>query len=179
LVVVIHDLTVAELSLFAGVAAETVEATLRDFADRGWIRFVAAVWSWWMGTAWEVFPRSGDLRRPVVTDRFALIDLSARILAAPMAGGPSTPALALAAAVSSAGGLGFLAGGMVSAENVADEIVAMRRLTSGPIGLNLCLPQPRSGIPADSMSFAEALSPVAESYGVPLGEPHRDDDDFA
>ena len=94
-----------------------------------------------------------------------------------MAGGPSTPALA--AAVSNAGGLGFLAGGMTSAESVADEIAATRRLTSGPIGLNLFLPQPRLGILADFIEFAEALSQVAESYGVPLGEPHRDADDFA
>jgi CRP-like cAMP-binding protein len=36
---VMHDLTVGEISLFAGVAPETVDATLRDFRDRGWIRF--------------------------------------------------------------------------------------------------------------------------------------------
>lgn len=39
-VVVTHDLTLEEISLFAGVAAATVDAALRDFADRGWIRFV-------------------------------------------------------------------------------------------------------------------------------------------
>jgi NAD(P)H-dependent flavin oxidoreductase YrpB (nitropropane dioxygenase family) len=54
-----------------------------------------------------------------VVDRFALSDLSVRIVGAPMAGGPSTPALA--AAVSNAGGLGFLAGGMISAQQLADE----------------------------------------------------------
>ena len=42
-------------------------------------------------------------------NRFALTDLSVRIIGAPMAGGPSTPALA--AAVANAGGLGFLAAG--------------------------------------------------------------------
>ena len=36
---VTHDLTLEEISLFAGVAPETVDATLRDFRDRGWIRF--------------------------------------------------------------------------------------------------------------------------------------------
>jgi CRP-like cAMP-binding protein len=36
---VVHDLTAEEISLFAGVAHETVDATLRDFRDRGWIRF--------------------------------------------------------------------------------------------------------------------------------------------
>ena len=36
---VVHDLTLEELSLFAGVAPEWIGATLRDFRDRGWIRF--------------------------------------------------------------------------------------------------------------------------------------------
>jgi CRP-like cAMP-binding protein len=36
---VVHDLTLEEISLFAGVDPETIAATLRDFADRGWIRF--------------------------------------------------------------------------------------------------------------------------------------------
>jgi len=33
-----HDLTLDEISLFAGVSPEPVDATLRDFSDRGWIR---------------------------------------------------------------------------------------------------------------------------------------------
>ena len=36
---VVHDLTLDEISLFAGVTPETIAATLRDFKDRGWIRF--------------------------------------------------------------------------------------------------------------------------------------------
>ena len=36
---VVHDLTLEELSLFAGVAPEWIDATLRDFRDRGLIRF--------------------------------------------------------------------------------------------------------------------------------------------
>jgi CRP/FNR family transcriptional regulator, cyclic AMP receptor protein len=35
---VAHDLTLEEISLLAGVSPETVDATLRDFRDRGWIR---------------------------------------------------------------------------------------------------------------------------------------------
>jgi CRP/FNR family cyclic AMP-dependent transcriptional regulator len=34
-----HDLTSAEIALFAGVAEEVVDAKLREFCDRGWIRF--------------------------------------------------------------------------------------------------------------------------------------------
>jgi CRP/FNR family transcriptional regulator, cyclic AMP receptor protein len=36
---VMHALTLDEISLFAGVAPEAVDATLRDFRARGWIRF--------------------------------------------------------------------------------------------------------------------------------------------
>jgi CRP/FNR family cyclic AMP-dependent transcriptional regulator len=36
---VTHDLTLEEMSLYAGVTKDTVDATLRDFEDRGWIRF--------------------------------------------------------------------------------------------------------------------------------------------
>ena len=36
---VIHDLSLGEIALFAGVTPETVSAMLRDFRDRGWIRF--------------------------------------------------------------------------------------------------------------------------------------------
>jgi CRP/FNR family cyclic AMP-dependent transcriptional regulator len=36
---VMHDLTLNDISLFAVVSSETVDATLRDFRDRGWIRF--------------------------------------------------------------------------------------------------------------------------------------------
>jgi nitronate monooxygenase len=62
-------------------------------------------------------------------DRFSLADLSTPVLAAPMAGGPSTPELA--AAVTNVGGVGFLAAGLASAEEFADNILAARKLTSG------------------------------------------------
>jgi nitronate monooxygenase len=94
-----------------------------------------------------------------------------------MAGGPSTPALA--AAVSNGGGLGFLAGGMISAEELADSILAARRLTSGPLGVNLFVPQPRVATAAELDSFAAALEKEAEFYGVALGEPRDDDDEYA
>jgi CRP/FNR family cyclic AMP-dependent transcriptional regulator len=36
---VMHDLTLDEIALFAGLTPEAVDATLRNFTDRGWIRF--------------------------------------------------------------------------------------------------------------------------------------------
>ncbi len=58
-----------------------------------------------------------------------------------MAGGPSTPELA--AAVSKAGGLGFLAAGYLSATALAEKIEQTRALTSRPFGVNLFVPGPR------------------------------------
>ena len=51
--------------------------------------------------------------------RFRLSDLSVPFVGAPMAGGPSTAALA--AAVTAAGGLGFLAAGNRAATGVQEE----------------------------------------------------------
>ena len=49
-----------------------------------------------------------------------------------MGGGPSTPALA--AAVSEAGGLGFLAAGYRTLAAVRADIAELRRLTTRPFG---------------------------------------------
>lgn len=109
-------------------------------------------------------------------DRFTLTDLSVRMLGAPMAGGPSTPELA--AAVTSAGGLGFLAAGMSSAGDLADAIVAARRLTPGPLGVNLFVPQRPAGEPEQIAAFAAALAEEAECYGIALGEPCGGDNEW-
>src|SRR3954447_21934756 len=60
------------------------------------------------------------------------------IVGAPMGGGISTPELA--AAVSGAGGLGFVAGAYVTVDALAAEIAAVRRLTGDPFGVNLFVP---------------------------------------
>jgi nitronate monooxygenase len=110
----------------------------------------------------------------VVFDRFSLADLSIRVLAAPMAGGLSTPELA--AAVSNAGGLGCLAGDLSSAEELADAILAARKLTSGAVGVNLLVPQQAVANEDQLSAFESALAPEAERYGVPVGEPCHDDE---
>lgn len=107
---------------------------------------------------------------------FSLADLSVPVLGAPMAGGPSTPALA--AAVTNAGGLGFLAGGRLSADELADTIVAARKLTTSVLGVNLFVPQPSVATTGQLRAFAAALGPEAERYGVALDKPRRDDDDW-
>jgi nitronate monooxygenase len=96
------------------------------------------------------------------------------IVAAPMAGGPTTPVLA--AAVSAAGGLGFLAGGYVSAERLADDVAELRRLTAAPFGVNLFVPTPSTADPAAVAAYRARLEPEAARLGAQLGEPHWSDD---
>ncbi|HZZ84339.1 MAG TPA: nitronate monooxygenase [Anaeromyxobacteraceae bacterium] len=78
------------------------------------------------------------------------------IFQAPMAGGPSTPALA--AAVSEAGGLGALACGYVSAEQLRAEVAEVRRLTDAPFAVNLFVPEPRGWPPAPEALAAAAAA---------------------
>jgi nitronate monooxygenase len=96
------------------------------------------------------------------------------IIQAPMAGGPSTPALA--AAVSNAGGLGFLAAGYKGPDDLRADIAKTRELTAAPVGVNLFLatetPVDRAGLTA----FATGIEPEVRRHGVALGEPHFDDD---
>ncbi|BBY66251.1 oxidoreductase [Mycolicibacterium helvum] len=91
-----------------------------------------------------------------------------------MAGGPSTPALA--AAVSNAGGLGFVAAGYLSADQFADAIVGARSLTSAPIGVNIFVPQPSAATPGELDRYRDLLAPLAEHYGAEVGHPKPDDD---
>src|ERR1700740_140324 len=102
-------------------------------------------------------------------------DLDVPIVGAPMAGGSGTPALA--AAVSNAGGLGCLASGYVSPQRLADDIAAARAASTGPIGVNLFVPQPSVADFYALDHYAEALDELAEHYGVEIGYPNFGDDD--
>src|SRR6202044_662695 len=91
-------------------------------------------------------------------------DLDVPIVGAPMAGGPSTPALT--AAVSNAGGLGFLAGGYLDAGALGEQIERVRRLTSEAFGVNLFVPQSPDVDEVALLSYLESLRPEAEAAGV-------------
>lgn len=104
-------------------------------------------------------------------------DIAVPIVGAPMAGGPGTPALA--AAVSNAGGLGFVAGGYLTADQFAEDIAAARKATTGPIGANIFVPQPSVADWVQLEYYAEDLEEVAEHYRVEIGHPvHGDDDEW-
>lgn len=108
---------------------------------------------------------------------FDLRDLAVRVLVAPMAGGPSTPELA--AAGSTAGGLGFVPAGYLTADVFAERLAAAQQLTTQPVGANLFVPQPSAATPEAIDRYSTALRPDARRFGVELGTPRFDDDGWA
>jgi nitronate monooxygenase len=105
-----------------------------------------------------------------------LASLPVPVVAAPMAGGPSTPALV--SAVSEAGGLGFLAAGYKTADLVAAEIGAVRAATSAPFGVNVFVVEPYEVDSQALHTYRRSLQPEAARLGVELGNPQWDDDRF-
>jgi nitronate monooxygenase len=91
------------------------------------------------------------------------------VVLAPLAGGPSTPELA--AAVASAGGLGFVAAGYLSPEAFAAQLQRARELTDGLLGANLFVLEEQ---PVDAAALADYAIEIA-SEGE-LGEASFDDD---
>ena len=100
--------------------------------------------------------------------------MTAPVVLAPMAGGPSTPALC--AAVTEAGGLGLLAGAYRPVAGLADDIAETRALTPGPFGVNLFVPRIDEAPERDLRAYLERLGAEGERYGTAVGTP-RDDDD--
>ncbi|MDT7727466.1 MAG: nitronate monooxygenase [Actinomycetota bacterium] len=96
------------------------------------------------------------------------------VIVAPMAGGPTTPALV--SAVTAAGGFGFLPGGYLPTEALAERMAKTAELTPEPFGVNLFLP----GAPsmADLSGHRERMLAEARRYGVEPGDAHWDDDAY-
>jgi nitronate monooxygenase len=101
---------------------------------------------------------------------FSLDQLDIPIVQAPMGGGPSTPELA--AAVSEAGGLGFLAAGYKAPDAARDDIAAVRALTGRPFGVNVFAPPGPEPAPGVVEEYARTLE-------GDLGTPRHDDDGWA
>lgn len=108
---------------------------------------------------------------------FRLADLRLKLVQAPMAGGPSTPELA--AAVSRAGGLGFLAAGYLTPEALRRQIEQLRTLSGdgAVFGVNLFVPQPVAQ-PEAVEAYRKKLLPEASAAGVELPEPDFEDTDY-
>ncbi len=92
-----------------------------------------------------------------------------------MAGGVSVPELA--AAVSGAGGLGFLAAGYKTADGMYQEIKRLRGLTDRPFGVNVFMPQPEHAESGAVEVYAHQLAGEAAWYETELGDPDGGRDD--
>lgn len=94
-----------------------------------------------------------------------------------MGGGPTTPALVLAAA--DAGVFGFLAAGYLTPEALADDIAAVRGRVES-FGVNLFVPERGPWSEEERMAvrrYRDRLADDAALAGATLGEPVWDDDD--
>lgn len=96
------------------------------------------------------------------------------IVLAPMAGGPST--VALATAVCEAGGLGFLAAGYREPHQTREEIHRLRQLTDKPFGVNLFVPGEDRAEEHAVARYLHGLGDDADRYGAELGQPRHDED---
>jgi nitronate monooxygenase len=95
-----------------------------------------------------------------------------------MAGGPSTPALVMAAA--RAGAMGFLAAGYKTAAEVAAEMRAVRAATA-VFGVNVFVPGTPTSEPnarAALEAYVDGLQEEAATLGLALGTAQWDDDDY-
>lgn len=105
-----------------------------------------------------------------------LLNTHLPLVAAPMAGGPST--VAMAASVAATGAFPFLAGGYKTPAQVAAEVADLRRATD-EFGVNLFVPC-AGVLNLDAFKrFAHALEPIAERFGVTISDnPVVNDHDF-
>ncbi|MBW0019440.1 MAG: nitronate monooxygenase [Mycobacterium sp.] len=102
------------------------------------------------------------------------LGVTSPVLAAPMAGGPGTPQLVIAAAA--AGSMGFLAGGYKTPDALATEIQAVRG-AQVTFGVNLFAPNP---VPIDEgayQTYRQAIQAEANRYGLDLSTVPRTEHD--
>ena len=100
--------------------------------------------------------------------RPGVLDLLRRpLVVAPMAGGPSTSELVIAAA--GAGAVGFLAAGYKAPAAMAAEIAAVRAGTAEPFGVNVFVPGRPSADAAAISAYLRSLRASAEAVGTSPG----------
>jgi nitronate monooxygenase len=102
------------------------------------------------------------------------LGLAIPVIAAPMAGGATTPAMVLAA--SAAGALGFLAAGYKSPEALQTDISTVRQ-ASIPFGVNVFAPNPVPITAKVYHRYAAEVQRAADRFGLILPADPIDDDD--
>lgn len=107
------------------------------------------------------------------------LNLGGPVVLAPLSGGPGTPALA--AAVSNAGGLGFLGGAYMSAQDLQTAIQQTKQKTSKTFGVNLFVPSETPSV-SDEQKKAAIKATLVYREELQLPEPKLDKpafEDFA
>jgi nitronate monooxygenase len=98
------------------------------------------------------------------------LGISLPIIQAPMAGGPTTPALV--AAVSNAGALGSFGFAYTQPEAIQRGAAEVRAHTDAPFGVNLLTsPQPHAMAPNEQRAALEAVAPYYAELGLPRPQP--------
>ncbi|OBI11417.1 2-nitropropane dioxygenase [Mycobacterium sp. E2462] len=105
----------------------------------------------------------------------AQFGMSMPLIAAPMSGGPTTPAMVSAA--HRAGGLGLLAAGYKTVEAVETELKAVRA-EGIPYGINVFAPNPLPVDPGAYRDYAAIIQREAEQFGLTLPADPVEDNDF-
>jgi nitronate monooxygenase len=123
------------------------------------------------GYVWGVTARAGTeaLERLRALARWPLV-------VSPMAGGPSTVELVVAASL--AGAFAFLAGGYKKAEELRADMAAVGAAGVDTFGVNLFVPGRPTEVPARLTAYLASLGPLAEALGAELGTASWDDDDY-
>jgi nitronate monooxygenase len=98
------------------------------------------------------------------------------LVVAPMAGGPTTPALVIAAA--GAGAIGFLAAGYKTAADLAADVGAVRAASTPVFGVNVFVPGEPTSEPDALAAYVGALQREAADLGVAVGPAQWDDDGY-
>jgi NAD(P)H-dependent flavin oxidoreductase YrpB (nitropropane dioxygenase family) len=110
-----------------------------------------------------------------MTSPLSNLGLVIPVIAAPMSGGPTTPAMVVAAA--HAGGLGFLAAGYKTPDAIEAEISAVRD-ASIPFGVNVFAPNSVPVSLEDYREYASALQREADRFGLTLAHDPVENDDY-
>jgi nitronate monooxygenase len=107
---------------------------------------------------------------------FDLTTLAEPIVQAPLAGGASTPELAIA--VCEAGGLGFVAAGYKSPDELRVHIETIRAGTDRTFGVNIFVPTSAPADPGSLREYLLELEPEARRHSAEVGEARFEDDHF-
>lgn len=105
---------------------------------------------------------------PVTTALMSKLGVPLPIIQAPMAGGGDTPDLV--AAVSEAGGVGFIGGAYLTPDQIAEAGRTVRSRTGRPFGINLFAPMNDPAVPADFSAAMARVAPYYEELGLAAPE---------